>query len=287
MAAPVVALEVDGAIYAVAALERLWGIDPGIRATDFHARVVSTRAAGLEGLNDRLRAGTRPTETRFVEGSYLPLPPCDSDRAAYWQMGPYDVGSETPVFQQRDARALVGDGQPVVYPPGTEKVGCEVGLAVVLAEDLQRAAPPEADRAILGFCLCIDWTSWPDRWAWQRADAPTTLGPCLLLSPALGEIASLHATLSVGGSERPAGRVGAWRFRPAESLSYLSQYVELRAGDVVGLGCFAGGRLDTGAITLRAGVSTNVSVSVERTLTLRGFAVAGPPLGEWRQLDGS
>ncbi len=282
LATPVVTLVVDGAYYDVAALESIWSVPPAVEGSGFHARVLAARCAGLQQLDARLRSGHRPTEARLLPGEYLPLAPCDVDRAAYVQMGPYDLADELPAFQRRDSRSLLGDGQPVAFPADVEQPHFEAGLAVVLADDLWRATAREAERAILGITLLIDWTACPDPWAAapSRPSPPSQLGPELLVGVAGRDIGEASLRLTIGEADREAGRVRAWRFCPAESLAYLSQHLPLRAGDVIGTGCFAGGRApDVGS---KLAFGDRVRVTLESRLTLTGWAVPGPALGAWR-----
>jgi len=281
-ATPVVALVVDGALYDVATLESHWALQPPVVGGGFQARVVGARCAGLEELDGRLRAGQRPTEARLLPGEYLPLPPCDPNRAAYVQLAPYGQPGSTPAYQRRDSRSLVGDGQPVAFPAGVDRPRLEVGLAVVLADDLWRATAVEAERAILGHTLVFDWSSEDEPWtsSCRGPGPPSQLGPELWLGTRLPRRALGAVQLAIAGQLAPAGEVDAWRFSPAESLAYLSQHTPLRAGDVVGTGCLPSGRVPDGQRDLRFG--DRCAATLPGGLTLTGWAVAGPPLGSWR-----
>lgn len=283
MATPVLAFEADGAVYDVAVLEAAAG--PAVWSTaDFHSRVIAIRCAGLEPLYERLRAGHRPTAARLPPGSYLPLPPCDTDRAALLQLGPYDLGAEQPQLMLSSARIAVGEGQPVPFPPGSLEPDFEAGLAAVLGDDLWRASPAQAQRAVLGYTMVLDWTAWHDepwhaRPLWR--DAPSQLGPTLVTDNELGRLPRLRAEVRVGEERWSAGMVGDWAFSPADSLAFASQHVDLRAGDVVGLGRFLMG--SPRRVGRRLAFGERVAVSVERLGTLTGWAVPAPPPVRWHE----
>jgi hypothetical protein len=282
IATPVVALVVDGAYYDLAALESFWSVRPAVEDCGFHARVLAARCAGLHELDARLRSGHRPTEARLLPGEYLPLAPCDPDRAAYLQMAPYDLADDLPAYERRDSRLLVGDGQPVAFPAGVEQPHYELGLAVVLADDLWRASAREAERAILGYTLLIDWTACPDPWAAapSRPSPPSQLGPELLVGVRERDIGGATVRVTIGEASHEAGSVGAWRFTPAESLAYLSQHTPLQAGDVVGTGCVPAGRATGVDHSLAYG--ERLRVTLQGRLMLTGWAVPGPAQRAWR-----
>jgi 2-keto-4-pentenoate hydratase/2-oxohepta-3-ene-1,7-dioic acid hydratase in catechol pathway len=283
MATPVLALVCDGASYDVAALEER--ARPGLVApSDFHARVVSLSCAGLRELDQRVRAGFRPAAARLLPGEFLPLAPCDTDRAALVQMGPYELDASHPVFRHRDARGLVGDEQSISFPEQVEHPDVEASLAVLLREDLWRATAEQATRAVLGYALLLDWAAscTLDRWPCRppELDAGIQLGPTLVTADEVRQVSELPVRMRLNEHEWSAGLVGDWTYAAAESLAYVSQHVELRAGDVIAAGRFRGASPGPRVGSLRYG--DRVSVAVERLGALTGRAVRGPALGRWR-----
>lgn len=273
-AAPITALVCDGAFYDVAALEERWGWDARGHTSDFHTRIFGMRGAGLAEADQRLRAGDRPTEARVRPDQMLPLPPVDDQRAAHFQLAPSAQASTEPRFELRSARALVGDGQPAPAEPSG--LGVEVGLAAVVAEELEAADPREARRAILGFTLVLDWTR-ADHWQRQRGGREpwSHLGPWITTGDRLREI---EAVAEVAGRRVPLGPVAAGPLQPAEILAFLSQHVNLRPGDVVGLGALA--RLEGIALGDR------VRLHARGLGALTGWAVAPAPMPGWRLRSG-
>jgi hypothetical protein len=222
-------------------------------------------------------SGDRPTEARLVPGEFLPLPPCDVSRAAYLQLAPYAFTSPLPVFQQRDSRSLVGDGQPVSFPADASEAACEAGLAVVLGDDLHRGSAREAERCIAGVTLILDWTDRPSRWEQGPGpEVPSQLGRDLLVGPAARQVLRGDAWVESGGIRRGVGPVSASPFAPAESIAFLSHHVRLCAGDVIGLGCFASGRVEHHPL------NAPLTVGIDRGLTLSGSAARGKPAPDWR-----
>lgn len=274
MATAVVALACDGQLYDVDRLEAGWHIDHPLSGRGFHTRVVSAGGEGLDELDARLRSMTRPASARLRPEDYLPLPPCDVERAAYLQLAPYDEPGPAGgvLYDHRDARGLVGHGQPVPVFCPEGSLTAEIGLAVILGDDLWQARPREAERAILGTTLVIDWTRHGRPWT-QRAPCPASpaqLGPTLLSRHRLRDLASLEVRIEVGDRSRSAGRIGDWPRPPGQTLAWLSHHLPLRAGDVVGLGCLRGGRLGPDELAF----GTRLSATLHPLQRLEGWATA-------------
>jgi hypothetical protein len=158
--------------------------------------VIAARCAGLDDLEARLLSGRRPSHARLLPGEYLPLPPCDTERCSYVQLG------DGLRWELRDARALVGHAQPA--PLAADAPTVRGGLALVLADDLWRATAREAARAILGYTAVLDW------------GGAAHLGP------------DIHTRLDLRALD-PA------TYQPSEQVAFASQQLQLRAGDVIGL----------------------------------------------------
>jgi hypothetical protein len=270
-AQPTVALACDGALYDVASLERCFGAGDG--GGDFFERVIAARSAGLEPLEARLLSGRRPSEARIPEGVALVLPPCDPSRSMFVQFVPCSSDEDVPAFRLRDARALVGDGQPaLLVSPGSV---AEVGLAVVVGEDLERASAIEAERALLGYTLLVDWVRPADA---ERVGPPTPahLGPYLVTGPGRTRLDDLRLVIEGEGAPLETCAFDPGGPEPGELVAYLSHHVSLRAGDVVGLGAPARARVP------RPG-DGRLSVTLPRTMTLVAWSVEASIEERWRR----
>ncbi|HSN99274.1 MAG TPA: fumarylacetoacetate hydrolase family protein [Candidatus Nanopelagicales bacterium] len=289
---PRVALERDGALYDVAELDRCFGSRlPDLGGTwDFHTRVIALGCAGLAAHDERLRSGDRPSTARLLPGTFLWLPPCAADRAAYVQLGSYEGAAalDRPVYRLGHARGLLGHDATVPFPPAEEEPDYELNLGAILGEDLRRATPREAQRAILGYAVLNDWVARGAE-AWARArglpdgaarDFGTQLGPALVTSDELGPAEPLRTQARVDAEARPGSPIGAWTFSVAESIAFVSEHLELRAGDVVGAGCVRGGR--AAGAGERVSYGSIVELVIERVGKLVGRPVRGPDPVAWR-----
>ncbi len=288
---PIVALERDGDLYDVAELERHFGTKfadiPGV--SDFHTRVVALRSAGLHALDDRLLSGDRPSCAQLHAGTFLWLPPCAVDRAAYVQLGPCSHGAERPWYRFGNGRGLLGQAAVVPFPALEDEPDYELNLAALLCEDLRRATPDEAERAIAGYAVLNDWTA---RGMEARAlsrglppseakDFATQLGPVLVTPDELGPVEVLRAQVRVDAETRMCSRIGEWTFSLEESIACISEQVELRAGDVIGAGRVVGGSAAEAGQHVSYGSS--VELMIERIGRLSGKPVRGPEPSAWRR----
>jgi 2-keto-4-pentenoate hydratase/2-oxohepta-3-ene-1,7-dioic acid hydratase in catechol pathway len=276
---PTLALERDGALYDVGELDALFDTphhpDRLAGASDFHTRVLALGCAGLDQLDARLRAGERPTEARLLPGTFLWLPPCDPERAYHVQLAAYDAEGPRPAFQLCNARGLIGHDEAVVFPEDEERPDFELGVAAVIGEDLRCATEEEAEGAILGYAILNAWRGRDDEErqppAMRRVAAQ--LGPVLVTTDELGDVGRLRAQARVGGRVVADTNVGGWTFPPAASIAWVSRWMDLRAGDVIGIGCVRGG---TGAACGAAPrFGEGVELLVERMGKLGGRAVRG------------
>ncbi|WP_434043127.1 MULTISPECIES: fumarylacetoacetate hydrolase family protein [Sorangium] len=284
----VVALERDGALYDVAELERQFGTKladiPGV--SDFHTRVVALRCAGLHALDDRLLSGDRPAAAQLHPDAILWLPPCATDRAAYIQLGPYARDAALPWYRFGNSRALLGHAAAIPFPALEDEPDYELNLAALLCEDLRRAPPEEVERAIAGYTVLNDWTArslqartlargLPPS---EAKDFATQLGPVLVTPDELGPVEVLRTQVRVDAETRSCSRIGEWTFSLPESIAYISNQIELRAGDVVGAGLVFGGSAGR-----HVPYGASVELMIERVGRLTGKPVRGPASLPWRR----
>jgi 2-keto-4-pentenoate hydratase/2-oxohepta-3-ene-1,7-dioic acid hydratase in catechol pathway len=287
---PLLALERDGALYDAGELERVFRTrfspDRLAGAADFHTRTIALGGAGLDELDERLRAGDRPGVARLLPGTFGWLPPCDTDRALHVQMAPHDEPAAEPLHRLGDARGLLGHESLVPFPPGPPgppdppaspgagSASFALGVAAVLREDLSSADPAEVGRAVLGYAILNGWTGGDEetRPGWQARRVPAQLGPVLVTPDELGEgpdppdLGRLKAQIRIDGGVTASLLLGGGSFSLAESVAWVSRWMDLRAGDVIGAGQVRGGRGE-----VRWGAA--VELSVERLGRLSGRPV--------------
>ncbi|UQA62297.1 fumarylacetoacetate hydrolase family protein [Polyangium aurulentum] len=280
--APLIALERDGCLYDVAELDRFFDTPfspdrvPG--AADFHTRVVALACAGLDVLDEHLRAGERPTEARLWPSDLLWLPPCDKDRSLYVQVD-LPASSSEPRYRIGNARGLVGHEAPVPFPAREDSPDVEISIAAVLGEELRHASAEEAEAAILGYALLLGWVARDEErvhGAARARDFAATLGPVLVTKEEAGAVEALRVRARAGGdwTDLPAPR--AKDLAMAEAIAFVSGHVTLAPGDVI-----AGPHL--GACGARLAYGAVMEVSADRIGKLGARPMRGPEPPSFRR----
>ncbi len=153
----------------------------------------------------------------------------------------HDADREPPFFFQKNPDNLDPSGE-FPYPSMSDDVHYEVELAVMLKSGGVNIAVEEAARHIFGYALAVDMTRrdlqrrqkelgrpWEVGKAFERS-AP--VGPIHPVS-SVGLIADGAITLSLNGKLQQVGDVSQMIWKVPEIISYLSEYFELAAGDVI------------------------------------------------------
>lgn len=287
--APTLAIELEGALYLVAELDRFYRTrfapDDFEMAGDFHTRVSALGMAGLFELEERLKSGFRPDNARVVPGSYTWLPPCDPERATYVQVDGFAAspppGDEPPGYRVASARALRGHDESIPFPIGEEKPELEVGLAAVLREELRRATADEARSAILGVTLLCDWVA-PSRghgrWPGPSHDFASQIGPVLVTPDEVRNFVGRELRIERTDAPTLTAKVPSPRFSLSEAVAYVSQHLDLFAGDVVSIG-----PLPIGSAPTTARYGDQVRFTLDGVGDLMGRPVQGPPEAAWRR----
>jgi 2-keto-4-pentenoate hydratase/2-oxohepta-3-ene-1,7-dioic acid hydratase in catechol pathway len=177
---------------------------------------------------------------------------------------------DEPLTFLKPSTSVIGPGDPIVYPPISERLDYEGELAVVIGRLARRIGPDDATRVILGCTCAIDATlrdlqSKDGQWTRAKGfDTSCPLGPWIEteLDPA-----DLELTTRLNGEVRQHARTSELTYGPAGLIAFISQFMTLLPGDVVLTGTPAGiGPMQPG---------DRVEVEIEGIGTLANHVVAG------------
>lgn len=157
-----------------------------------------------------------------------------------------EVGMEPPkepILFNKAPSCIVGPDDDVVIPLGAQSTDWEVELAVVINQDCSEVSKAQAPLFVAGYCICHDVSERDSQinrgGQWVKGKSYKTfgpLGPWLVTPPDSAGISAACLWLDVNGQTMQDGNTNQMIFPVADIVSYVSQFMLLRAGDVITTG---------------------------------------------------
>jgi 2-keto-4-pentenoate hydratase/2-oxohepta-3-ene-1,7-dioic acid hydratase in catechol pathway len=153
---------------------------------------------------------------------------------------------EFPMLFMKPDSAVVGPGDPIVYPREGRRVDYECELAVVIGKSARRVSPAQALDVVLGYTCANDISERPIQWAEMAMgclligkgyDSFCPLGPWIETEVDPG---ALDISTRVNGRMLQHSNTSDLIFGVPELVAYLSRAITLRPGDVIITGTPAG-----------------------------------------------
>lgn len=155
-----------------------------------------------------------------------------------------EMGRELPEYPTvfaKFADALIGPHDDIALPAVSQTIDWEAELAVIIGTPARNVSPEQASACIAGYSVLNDVTArdYQNRtlqWLQGKTfEATTPFGPYLVTPE---EVAGTPLTLEceVDGDLVQQADVGDLVFSPARLISYLSEILTLRPGDVIATG---------------------------------------------------
>ena len=163
------------------------------------------------------------------------------------EMG-HDPDREPPFFFQKNPNNLDASGD-FPYPPHTSDVHHEMEMAVALKSGGTNVAVEDALDLVYGYALSLDMTRRDLQGNMKKMGRPWEIGKAFERSAPIGPIHRATETghldsgriaLTVNGEVKQEGDLNQMIWKVPEMISYLSEYFELAAGDVILSGTPAG-----------------------------------------------
>ena len=158
--------------------------------------------------------------------------------AAHAQETGHPLPERPATFMKPDS-AAIGPGQAIVYPYEGQRLDFECELAVVIGKGGRRIAPNDVEQHILGFTCANDVSE-------RSIQFPEMEAGCLLIGKGFDTFCPLGPVIATGlnhrnlaiqtrlnGQVRQRSNTGDLVFDVAYLVSYLSQAITLRPGDVI------------------------------------------------------
>jgi 2-keto-4-pentenoate hydratase/2-oxohepta-3-ene-1,7-dioic acid hydratase in catechol pathway len=151
-----------------------------------------------------------------------------------------------PVVFFKSTSSLCGPGDDIRLPPGSTSTDWEIELGIVIGSTASRIDKSEARKCIAGYVMVNDVSE--RHWQVERGgqwskgkcfDTFTPVGPWLVSASEL-ESGSLELKLDVNGAARQRGNTADLIFDVDTIVSYCSQFMTLRPGNLIITGTPAG-----------------------------------------------
>jgi acylpyruvate hydrolase len=189
---------------------------------------------------------------------------------------------EVPTVFAKYPNVLIGAGEAIVIPPGTEQVDYEAELAFVIGRRGRYVPEADAMEHVAGYACFNDVTARDvqrrtPQWTLGKSfDTFGPLGPALVTADEVPDPQALAIRLTVDGETLQDSSTSGMIFPVPRLVAYLSEVMTLEPGDVVVTGTPAGvGFVRMPPRFLRAGET--VRVEIERVGVLENPVVAEPP----------
>ena len=156
------------------------------------------------------------------------------------EMG-HDPDREPPFFFQKNPNNLDPSGT-FPYPPHSSDVHHEIEVAVMLKSGGTNISLGDAESHVFGYALSLDMTRRDLQGAQKKMGRPWEIGKAFERSAPVGPVHRVSdtgllnegaVTLKVNGEVRQEGDMNQMIWKVPEMISYLSEYFELAAGDVI------------------------------------------------------
>lgn len=149
-----------------------------------------------------------------------------------------DAERDPPIFFQKPTDAVVPSGATIPYPSMTRNFHYEVELVLALGSGGLNIPEAEAQNHVWGCAVGLDMTRRDiqgDGKPWEIGKSFDRSFPCGPLTPVAGAgpMTSGAIRLTVNGETRQESDISLLIWKLPEIIARLSQYFELKSGDVI------------------------------------------------------
>lgn len=148
-----------------------------------------------------------------------------------------------PIIFMKATSAIVGPNDDVEIPRGSEKTDWEVELGIVIGKPAKYVSEAQAMDHVAGFCVINDVSErafqTERHGQWTKGKSCDTFGPAgpwLVTPDEVGDYDNLHMWLEVDGHRYQNGSTRTMVYKTPFLVSYLSQFMGLRTGDIISTG---------------------------------------------------
>ncbi|UCI22777.1 fumarylacetoacetate hydrolase family protein (plasmid) [Mesorhizobium sp. B2-1-8] len=152
-----------------------------------------------------------------------------------------------PIIFQKAVSAICGPNDDIEIPRGASRVDWEVELGIVIGKEAKYVTEAKALDHVAGYCVLNDLSErefqMHRQGQWTKGKSHDTfgpIGPWLVTADEAVGIEDRGIWLSVNGAPKQHSSTGKMVFKPAFLISYVTQFMTLKPGDILATGTPAG-----------------------------------------------
>ncbi len=145
-----------------------------------------------------------------------------------------------PILFMKANSCIQGPNDDVMLPKGSTKVDWEVELGIVIGTETRHVSQKDALNHVAGYCLINDVSERAFQFerggTWDKGKGCDTfgpIGPWLVTRDEVTNPQKLSMWLDLNGLRMQSGNTKTMIFGVAKIVSYLSQFMTLKPGDVI------------------------------------------------------
>ena len=145
-----------------------------------------------------------------------------------------------PILFMKANSCIQGPNDDVMLPKGSTKVDWEVELGIVIGTEARHVSQKDALNHVAGYCLINDVSERAFQFerggTWDKGKGCDTfgpIGPWLVTRDEVPNPQKLSMWLDLNGVRMQSGNTKTMIFGVAKIVSYLSQFMTLKPGDVI------------------------------------------------------
>jgi 2-keto-4-pentenoate hydratase/2-oxohepta-3-ene-1,7-dioic acid hydratase in catechol pathway len=157
-----------------------------------------------------------------------------------------DIPKE-PILFSKATSAISGPFDKVIIPKNSKKSDWEVELGIIIGKECEHVAEEDALTVISGYCTINDVSEREfqaergGQWI-KGKSAPTfgPIGPYFVTADEISDPQNLEVELSLNGKIVQKSNTSDMIFSVTKIISYMTQFMKLRAGDIIASGTPSG-----------------------------------------------
>ena len=180
----------------------------------------------------------------------------------------------SPIIFSKFGTCVIGSGEPIRIPVGSNQVDYEAELAVVIGRTAKNVAAGEAMDYVFGYTNFNDVSARDFQFAdgqWQRGKSCDTfapMGPAVVTADEVADPHDLNIRFRLNGETLQDSNTCQLIFKTSELIEFLSRVITLEPGDVIATGTPPGvGFARKPPIFLKPGDVAEVEIDQLGTLT--------------------